>query len=440
MLLAITAVWLRRRRGQTWLLVTLVLIFPLAYFFWWATALAAQGARSGLGPHYYVPAFAFLAVLGGYALERLWARSRALTAVAFAAIAIGTVISMWSPVSSAHDVTDLARAKRAAVEGGDLENAVVVMRADPPAYTLLNWAFLVGNPELRDDVLYAIDRGPNTADLARLFPSRSLHQLVLRTEPGHPLLRPSFLLEPLTVKAGPTVSLPFEIENTTPQPVVTAYVSVDGETAASTTLDQASYTGARYDLTVTLVAPDVPPPPEAPGVLVARVSTRAARSRSASGSGPTRTSPTPTSTSVATTSPCNPIVSRSRRPDCTPTSTSSTTKSGCVKTSGPTSSKPGNPPSRVHDDADGAPLDGDGCLLRRAAIGGSAGARQVDGPPRSRFSRRVRRCCPRRKRRPRGRARCRRSWPCGSGCRARCGRSSCPCRARRSSCTAGQVC
>jgi hypothetical protein len=94
---------------------------------------------------------------------------------------------------------------------------------------------------------------------------------VLRTEPGDPLLRPTFLLEPLIVKAGPTVSLPFEIENTTPQPVVTAYVSVDGETAASTTLDLASQKGARYDLTVTLVAPDVPLPPEAPGTLVARV-------------------------------------------------------------------------------------------------------------------------------------------------------------------------
>jgi hypothetical protein len=269
--LAIAAVWLARRRLETWLLVALVAAFPIAYFFWWATTLAAAGARNGLGPHYYVPAFAFLAVLAGIALQRLAQHSHALVAVAMVAIVAGSVLS-GAPLRKNITFTNHTyRAQRNGVHGKTPNDSVVVMRSDPRPYTLIDNPFLVGDPSLHDNVLYAIDRGPRTSDLATAFPNRHLYQLVQRTEPGHPLLEPSYVVEPLSIRTGTTVTLPFVAVSSTDAPVVVAYVKVGGTTIDTQTLDSTSRSGRRHQFRVTLLAPDAPAPAARDGDLVARV-------------------------------------------------------------------------------------------------------------------------------------------------------------------------
>lgn len=133
----------------------------------------------------------------------------------------------------AHSTTDVQRAKATPLTAPDLQHAVVVMRADPAGYTLLNYPSLVGDPRLNARVLYAIDRGPVSVTLARLFPSRRLYQFVQRTEPCHPLLRPSYLIEPLRIVRGPTVRLRFDPTNTEGLPLVIADVIIDGRTVAT---------------------------------------------------------------------------------------------------------------------------------------------------------------------------------------------------------------
>jgi hypothetical protein len=269
--LALGGVWLARRRLDTWLLVALVAVFPAAYVFWWATTLAAAGARNGLGPHYYVPAFAFLAVLGGIALQRIAQHSRAIVAVALVAIVAGSVLSGAALRETFQFTHDSQRAKRDGVHAKTLDNSVVVMRPDTKPYTLFDNPFLVGDPALHDNVLYAIDRGPRTADLATAYPNRHLYQLVQRTEPGHPLLSPSFVVEPLTIRTGTAVTLPFVAVSSTDQPVVVAYVKVGDDLVAAQTLDAASQRGRRHPFRVTLLAPDAPAPPPRDGELVVRV-------------------------------------------------------------------------------------------------------------------------------------------------------------------------
>ena len=88
MLLVLAAIVVHRRRLEAWLLAAVAALFPIGYLFWWATALSAPGAAKSLGPHYYVPAFLSLSVLGGWALHDLLARSRCWPA---------SSASRWSP-------------------------------------------------------------------------------------------------------------------------------------------------------------------------------------------------------------------------------------------------------------------------------------------------------------------------------------------------------
>ncbi|MDQ1477938.1 MAG: hypothetical protein QOE62_3167, partial [Actinomycetota bacterium] len=247
--LAIAAVVMHRRRRETWVLVAVIVLFPVGYFFWWATSLAASGAFTGLGPHYYVPAFVPLAVLAGWALRDLLRRSRALVTVGVLAVGVGSLIMVPTILDNAHGTAALQRAKLAPFTVARLTNAVVVMRTEPSRYSymLLGYPFLVDDPDQSGSVLYATDRGPASAELARRFPSRRLFQLVQRTEPGHALLRPSYVLEPLRIVTGSPVRLRFAatnpITNRDSQPFVVASVTVDGRTVATRTLATDSHAG-----------------------------------------------------------------------------------------------------------------------------------------------------------------------------------------------------
>ena len=253
LLLAVSAVVLHRRRREVWLVGAVVAVFPVGYFFWWATSLGDPGAADGLGPHYYVPSFTGLAVLGGLALRDLASRSRLLAGFGVAAVVAGSLL-MASPVlSTGHDTTEFQRAKATPLTAPSLSNALVVMRADPSNYMLLDFPFLVGDPRLNGRVLYAADRGPASAKLATLFPARKLYQFVQRAEPGHSILRPSYLVEPMRVVTGSMVTLRFTATNTGSQPVVVASVKIDGRTVASQTLDHAAHAGKTSPFEVVLV-------------------------------------------------------------------------------------------------------------------------------------------------------------------------------------------
>jgi hypothetical protein len=269
--LALGAVVLNRRRHETWLLLVLVAIFPIAYTSWWATTLAAGAARAGLGPHYYVPIFVPLCVLAGWCISDLVARWRGIGVGALAVAVIATGFLYPAVLDDAHFTTDIQRAKHAPFARSDLQNAVVVLRADPARFILSNPTFAIGNPDLTGDRIYAIDRGPDTVALQQQFPDRQLYQYVLRTEPGRPLLSPSFLLEPLKIRRGPVVTLHYDLINTSGAKTVLAAVQIDDRTVASQTVATDSHKGAGTTLDVALVAPGATPPAPGPGLLIAHV-------------------------------------------------------------------------------------------------------------------------------------------------------------------------
>ncbi len=256
--LAASAVVLYRRRPVTWLLFTVVIAFPLVYTFWWGTALEALGSRIGLGPYYYVPAFAPLAVLAGCTLHQLAQRSRRIVALVIVALIAGSVTVTPTIWDDKHRVTEASRAKRDAVTETGLHNAVVIMRADRQPYSFYTHPFLVGDPELTDDVLYANDGGPRSYALADQFPSRGLYQWVERAKPGSQQL--VSLLEPLKLKTGRTVTLDFDLSDPDGRHVVVAYLKVNGLLVATRTLTHTLQRGRVVHLTVVLAATGTKPP------------------------------------------------------------------------------------------------------------------------------------------------------------------------------------
>ena len=215
-------------------------------------------ALHGLGPHYYVPAFVPLAVLAGWALRDLLRRSFALATVGVVAVVVGSLFMVPTILDNAHGTTALQRAKLAPFTSGGLTNAVVVMRTEPSQYSymLFGYPFLVDDPDQSGKVLYATDRGPGSAELARQFPSRRLFQLVQRTEPGHALLQPSYVVEPVRIVTGAQVRLQFAATNPNTnrgsQPFVVATVTVDGRIVATRTLATHSHAGATIPFDVVL--------------------------------------------------------------------------------------------------------------------------------------------------------------------------------------------
>src|SRR4051794_29609231 len=123
--LFLVVVALVRRSGLAERLVLLAFaaLFPVTYFFWWATALAGEGATNGVGPHYYVPAMAALAVLEGDGLARLarwaqrtWSGRRTgadgapdRNAIRLAIGSVAVVVLVAATVPSLSDKLDLQR-------------------------------------------------------------------------------------------------------------------------------------------------------------------------------------------------------------------------------------------------------------------------------------------------------------------------------------------
>lgn len=166
------------RRGasvERTVLVAIGMAFPAVYFFWWATRLSAVGATNGIGPHYYVPTFLAVGLLAARGVVDLLDRTRLPALAVAAALVLVTGWALPDKLRTQRDVTGYHRAADAALPD-DLDNAVVVVEYGRP-YLLSRLPFLITDPELDGDVLYAIDRGPRNADLARQFPGRAVYRL-----------------------------------------------------------------------------------------------------------------------------------------------------------------------------------------------------------------------------------------------------------------------
>jgi 4-amino-4-deoxy-L-arabinose transferase-like glycosyltransferase len=177
-LLLLLATWGLTRPGasvERAVVLAVGLAFPVVYFFWWATRLSAAGATNGIGPHYYVPTFLAVGLLAARGAVDLVGRTRIPALAMVAVLVLVTVWALPDKLKMQRDTRDFHRAAAAAVPDG-LDHAVVVVPSWRP-YLQSRFPFMVTDPALDGDVLYAIDRGSGNADLATMFPDRSVYRL-----------------------------------------------------------------------------------------------------------------------------------------------------------------------------------------------------------------------------------------------------------------------
>jgi len=158
--LAIEALARRRLRGGA-VLVALLAVWPAGYLLFWGTYLTAyvwDGALF-LGPYYYFPMVAALAIAAAVTLGELW-RRRPLSGLVAAAGAV--VLSAAVAVPALRDQLDRTSQRVAvadAVAANVGHDALVFV---PPLYGnyLQNpFSFLRNTAELDGEIVYALDRG-----------------------------------------------------------------------------------------------------------------------------------------------------------------------------------------------------------------------------------------------------------------------------------------
>jgi hypothetical protein len=192
-----------------------------------------------------VPAFPPLAVLAGWGAADLSRRvaPRAVAVAALSAALVGTAGASAAAADVAIDnaryTTRLQRERHAVVGDVELDNAAVILRSRRPSHLLTGYPFLINDPRLSGDVVYALDVGPRTTEIAALVPDRDLFHLVLRA-PANDVLHPRDVIEPVRLLRGPDVTLRFRARPPAGRRFVFVYVAVHGRPADEATLAPAA--------------------------------------------------------------------------------------------------------------------------------------------------------------------------------------------------------
>ena len=179
--LAVTTI-ARRRLDGAGLVVAVLVVWPVGYAFFWGSYVAAylwDGALF-LGPFYYLPMVAMLAIAGGVGLVDLWRRIPAAGVAAVVAAAALVAAVAVPRLAEQHDRSAPRQAVAHAVAARVEAPALVFV---PPLYGpyLQNpLSFLRNNATLDGRVLYAVDRGPEAnARVQAAHPDRTAYRLDL---------------------------------------------------------------------------------------------------------------------------------------------------------------------------------------------------------------------------------------------------------------------
>ena len=143
------------------------LVFPAGYLFWWATAFSAGSATNALGPHYYVPAFVPLVILGADGIVHVARRDLRL-AVGLGVLALVlTAYNLPDKVNGTRAVSKELRAVARAMPSDGAPSLVFVREDEPQSFTARIRPFLVNPPELDGPNLYPVDRAGRNAAATR---------------------------------------------------------------------------------------------------------------------------------------------------------------------------------------------------------------------------------------------------------------------------------
>ncbi|QGG96077.1 glycosyltransferase family 39 protein [Actinomarinicola tropica] len=151
----------------------LVLLYPLGYVVWWATATASEWLDS-FGPYYYLPSLVALALLGARGVVALGEvlPSRRAAGLVVVVLTVATLPAMPGALRWHEQVTDRFERIEAAVPD-HLDDAIVVLDVD---HVLFAHPYFANDPGLEDDVVFAVSDADVEA-LGERFPERTIYRL-----------------------------------------------------------------------------------------------------------------------------------------------------------------------------------------------------------------------------------------------------------------------
>jgi 4-amino-4-deoxy-L-arabinose transferase-like glycosyltransferase len=192
----------RDGRRARLVLVLHLFLFPAGYFFWWATALAGPVATNGVGPHYYVPSFVALLILGADGLARV-ARRNVVVAVGLVVVMVTvTAYNLPDKVDTAKVVTSLLRDIDRPLDDAPDQSLVFIRSDGTSGFTLLRYPFVQNPPRLDGRVLYPVDRLGENAHLMQELPDRNAYLLHLEIPRGGDLFSPRWVRTRLEIRSG----------------------------------------------------------------------------------------------------------------------------------------------------------------------------------------------------------------------------------------------
>ncbi|HEY3721838.1 MAG TPA: hypothetical protein VGN59_00620 [Acidimicrobiia bacterium] len=242
----------RTHRAICGLLIGLAAVFPVGYLVWWASSLTTSGARSGLGPHYYLPVLVPVAVLAAHGIGELAASRRNVLVGALVIGVVLTGIALPAKIDEKHIVEDVSRAYDGQVQRGlrqrDGKPALVIEERRPASYIMEPYPFLANPPDLKSDVLYARDRGPLDIDLIEQHPDRKPYRLVREVQPGGNIEKIPVVVKAQSVLRAPELAIHAAIVNTSGLRTVTAYARF-GRTVQRRLLETSATKNERFEVT-----------------------------------------------------------------------------------------------------------------------------------------------------------------------------------------------
>lgn len=254
---AITA-WFHRRQPSTWLLVALIIVFPVGYFGFWGTYISSLTVRLS-GPIYFVPLYAPLAILIATGVVQLARQRPRATMALVIVLAVITVPVTTGRLGLNRELSRAQVAWRDSVADLD-EPAVVVVAAT--SYLLYLNPFSANTPDIDGDIIYATNSSPTVIDLLDAHPDRE-HLLQRSERPPEELLpserprRSRIVLEPMEVIEGEAVLVTARIVPPRDGERVWAHLVLgDDETWRSLTYD--SEAGVPIETTWLLATSDSP--------------------------------------------------------------------------------------------------------------------------------------------------------------------------------------
>jgi hypothetical protein len=262
---ALFAVVRRPRDPRIWLLFSLVAVFPLGYLLWWGnySATFIHHLTRGLGPFYYYPAIAPLALLAGAGVVAFASRlastgTRGVVAGTSAVMLVAVALTGVEVRADLHDATNVRAAERAALAPTRPvpRNSLLFLEQTQLGNPLPQ---LVNQPDLRNSPLYATDHLDRNMDLINLYPGKDLYALRYIWDYGADVFKvgPRPNLVHLTRRSFATITETLTFVNPGLKPYVIAYAQ-EGDRIEARVLDAASSPDRRYTVRWTIAAPGAP--------------------------------------------------------------------------------------------------------------------------------------------------------------------------------------